>query len=95
MRGCQASGKCPQIHGLRPQYACARLIRGQTPSTKRHSNTAWFLLLPTPVIMSFMTIAPLGTVPYRVVFDIFMLLPCPRMIYSDRNRFARGIMPRA
>jgi len=45
--------------------------------------------------MSFVAIVLLGPEPYRVVFDIVMLLPCPRMIYFVRNRFVRGIMPRA
>ena len=40
---------------------------------KRHSNTAWFLLLPALAIMSFVAIIPLVTVLNFSFFDIFTL----------------------
>lgn len=40
---------------------------------KRHSNTAWFLLLPALAIMSFVAIVPLVTVLNFSFFDIFTL----------------------
>jgi hypothetical protein len=42
-----------------PAIRLCKADPGQTQWTKRHSNTAW-LLLPAPVIMSFVAIVPLG-----------------------------------